>query len=146
MFKIIGGKLHHKKLKMSDSGASAVVPGTLLKWTADGLVTLSSSEDLSSLNGIVYMAVDYYKNAYANGYIGVVNVQSEFEAHINSSHIGEAVSLGSILTIRDGKWTIADTTGDVVCAVVEEANSSTATTATWKITTRCFQYALAASV
>jgi hypothetical protein len=140
MIKVFGGDVQHVKVKMDDADVADIVPGTLMYLGADGLVTMGSSHHMKDLNGLVYMSLDYYANILPYGYVGAVNVQDFYEAEIADNHAGEAVTLGMELTIKAGVYTEADATGDHICAVVKEANSGTATTDTWKITTRCRNY------
>ena len=143
MLKVTGGVGAHKKLKMDDDNVESIVQGSLLKDTASGVVMLGTGDDAkdAGLNGRLFISLDSYANCQGlSGKIGVMPLYEGFDAKINVSHAGEAVTAGKALTVRGGLLTIADETGDFVVAVAKDANSSTATDAEWNITTRCFKY------
>jgi len=138
--KVLGGNQESKLVKSDGTGLANVVPGSIMYWTADGLILATASQHLKDLNGLIYMSLDYYESTLGNNMLGVVSIQSRFTAEIADNHEGAAVSLGDALTMKAGVIQAADAEGDVIFAIVQAAVATTETSDIWKITTDCYHY------
>ncbi len=138
--KVKGAYSVHLLVDQDDDNFENIVEGTILKWTANGVVKASTGDSLvltiagkAKSIGMFYIAMGSYLTAKDHGYIAATPVGADWEGELYNNHAAQAVALGDYLTITNGVFTKCTSDGEVAVAQVMEAQAGVVATDIWKV-------------